>query len=369
MYGWLYRVTFALGMPAMSAVADGRDRFGRVSAFRISVPKSGQAENSPLQVAAHSGAEAILCSAGLVEQPRRLNLKRQRQLLKDCDRRVAHRAFDVADIRAVDTGTVSILVAQALDYVAALTAMGFEQFEAAVIRGEHAPNRLYDLVAGHPDALGEAASIDAVALNLKRGRMLAMIVGGGIRSETEVLAGLLQSHAGAHFTFALVELATWRTGCGGILAVPNTLARTVMLERGVIRIENGAAVVEPVPQASRAGPQSISMSDFWDGMARRDPSLPQAIRSFLEALEPLGVYPDLKASLNIKADLADRDKPMNFGYITRNGQFWPNPAAWSLPERVWRPYFEGLASLVGGEVIDEPGTKVRGRQRQVGSAN
>jgi hypothetical protein len=130
-----------------------------------------------------------------------------------------------------------------------------------------------------------------------------------------------------------------------------------MIERGVVRIENGAAMVEPVPQTSRAGPQSISMSDFWDRIAERDPRLPQAIRSFLEALEPLGVYPDLKASLNIKADLADRDKPVNFGYITRNGQFWPNPAAWSLPESVWRPYFEALASLVDGKVIDEAGSK------------
>lgn len=249
------------------------------------------------------------------------------------------------------------VVAQALDYVAALTAMTYPAFEAAVVRGEHAPVRIYDLVAGHGDALEEADFIDAVSRNLSRGRMVVIVLGDGIRTETEALSELLQSHAGAHFTFALVEIGTWRSATGEILAVPSTLAKTVMIERGIVRIEEGSIRVEPVPAEERARPQSISMQDFWEKMAQRDPGLPHAIRAFLDALEPLGVYPDLKASLNLKADLPDTEKPVNFGYIQKNGQFWPNPAAWNLPERIWMPYFEKLASFVGGRVIDEPGTK------------
>lgn len=72
-------------------------------------------------------------------------------------------------------------------------------------------------------------------------------------------------------------------------------------------------------------------------MAKRDPSLPATIRSFLSVLEPLGVYPDLKASLNLKLDLADQVKPINFGYIMKNGTFWPSPASWTLPEAIWPP--------------------------------
>ncbi|OJW61555.1 MAG: hypothetical protein BGO57_12710 [Sphingomonadales bacterium 63-6] len=249
------------------------------------------------------------------------------------------------------------VVAQALDYVAALTLMGFEAFETAVARGQQAPRRLYDLVRDHPEVLEEAEFIDAISLNLRRGRMLVIVLGDGIRTETEVLGDLLQSHAGAHFTFALVELATWRNSAGDILAVPSTLARTVMIERGIVRVEDGAATVHPIPAAARRGAQSISSADFWDEMAKRDPSLPAAIRSFLSALEPLGVYPDLKASLNLKLDLPDREKPINFGYIMKNGTFWPNPASWTLPEAIWRPYFEALAEMVGGSVIDEPNNK------------
>lgn len=243
------------------------------------------------------------------------------------------------------------VVAQALDYVAALSAMTYEAFERAVLRGSHAPVRLYDLVRDHPEALEEAEFVDAVARNLARGRMLAIVLGDGIRAETEVLGDLLQSHAGAHFTFALVELATWRNSSGDILVVPSTLARTVMIERGIVRIDQNAVTVQAVPAETQTGAQTISSAEFWEKLGRRDPVLPGLIRSFLTALEPLGVYPDLKASLNLKADLADREKPVNLGYITKNGQLWTNPASWGVPEPAWRAYFDKLAALIGGKVV------------------
>jgi hypothetical protein len=171
------------------------------------------------------------------------------------------------------------------------------------------------------------------------------------------LGDLLQSHAGAHFSFGLVELAIWQSPTGDMLAVPNTLAKTVMIERGIVRVEEGMARLHPVPVDARVGPQSISSSDFWEKLGQRNPAVPGYVRSLLAALEPLGVYADLKASLNLKADLADREKPVNFGYIAKNGQFWTNPASWDVPEPIWRRYYTTLAELIGGTVIAEPGTK------------
>ncbi|MCK9541330.1 MAG: hypothetical protein M0R03_04785 [Novosphingobium sp.] len=249
------------------------------------------------------------------------------------------------------------VVAQALDYVSALGQMGYDKFEAAAARGQQAPACLYDLVREHPESLEEAEFIDAVSLNLRRGRMLAIVLGDGIRTETEALGDLLQSHAGAHFTFALVELATWQNPAGDILAVPSTLAKTEMIERGVVRVEGGVATIHPIPAAAQQGPQSISSADFWEMMAKRDPALPAAIRSFLSALEPLGVYPDLKASLNLKLDLPDQEKPINFGFIMKNGTFRPSPLSWTQSDAVWRPHFEELARMIGGTVIDEPNNK------------
>lgn len=246
------------------------------------------------------------------------------------------------------------VVAQALDYVAALTAMSFEQFEQAVARGQGAPKRIHDLFANNPEALDEPAFIDAVTVNLRRGRMLVLVLGDGIRTETEALANLLQSHAGAHFTFALVELATWRTDTGAILAVPDVLARTVMIERGIVRIECPGVTVAPVPIEAKARAQSISMSDFMAIMAQRNPALPAAINAMLDALEPYGVYPELRASLNLKLDSPVLNRPANFGYITKGGKFWTDCAPGNLPRAVWRPYFDRLAEILGGSVIDEP---------------
>ena len=101
------------------------------------------------------------------------------------------------------------VVAQALDYVSALMSMGYEAFEAAVLKARAGEEtRLYDLIADEGEALDEAPFVDAVAQNLARGRMLVIALVDGIRQEAEALATLLQSHAGALFTFALVELAT-----------------------------------------------------------------------------------------------------------------------------------------------------------------
>lgn len=253
------------------------------------------------------------------------------------------------------------VVAQALDYVSALTAMSFEDFQLAVSRGDGAPKRLYELVADDPDALDEAGFIDAVTANLRRGRMVVLVLGDGIRSETEALAQLLQGHAGAHFTFALVELATWRDRDGGILAIPNTLARTVLIERGIVRLESTGIRIDPVPPEARPRARSLSMRDFMGLMAERDPALPRAIDSLLDALEPLGIYPDLKGTLSFKAEFPELPRPVNFGYIDRQGRFWTDQLAAKVPEPIWRPYLETLAALIGGKVSEERSIAVTAR--------
>lgn len=242
------------------------------------------------------------------------------------------------------------VVAQALDYVAALGAMTYDAFEAAASRGQGGRQRLYDLIKRHPEALEEAEFIDAVSINLKRGRMLAIVLGDGIRAETEALGSLLQSHAGLHFTFALIEIATWRTAEGDIIAIPSTLGKTVMIERGIVRVEQGNIVVHPIVDEARPHAQSISSGGFWEKMEQRSPTLPAVIRSMLSALEPLGVYADIKRTLNLKADLDNRVKPVSFGYIMKNGQFWTETASRNEPERIWRPYLETLAGLIHGQV-------------------
>jgi hypothetical protein len=239
------------------------------------------------------------------------------------------------------------VVGQALDYVAALMGMGIEAFETSCRRGQGMGARtLHALVSERGDALDEAAFLDAVSRNLAQGRLVVVVLGDGIRSETEALAELLQSHAGAHFTFALVECALWRSpATGEILVIPSTLLRTAMITRGVVAIEQGVPTIRPVAPDVPTEPRTISEEIFYEHLAARDPLLPQTVKDFVASLEPLGIYPEFKASLNLKADLPGAPRATNFGYITRHGKLWTDTLAWTAPAAVALAYNEQLAGL------------------------
>ncbi len=243
------------------------------------------------------------------------------------------------------------VVAQALDYVAALTGKSYETFEEAILKAAPGPKTLYDIVADRPDALAEADFVDAVSQNLSRGRMLVLVVGDGIRREAEALTDLLQSHAGAHFTFALVELATWREPLTGkLLIIPDVLAKTVMIERGVVRLIGTGLEAQPSVVSNTAKPVTMTQELFYEHLDGLSPLLSQHVRDFLDLIEPLGVYPEFKASLNLKADLPECDRPTNFGYITKAGKLWTDALSWTAPASVALNYNKELSALADGMV-------------------
>lgn len=249
------------------------------------------------------------------------------------------------------------VVAQALDYVAALTRMGYEAFQAAVAKAPSGPGKLYPCLAKMPDVLAEPEFIDAVSANLSRGRMLVLVVGDGIRREAEALTGLLQSHAGAHFTFALVELACWRNAASGsLLIVPDVLAHTVMIERGIVRLADSGMQVQSAPTTSSGPAKATTLSEemFYEELGKSDPATAALVRAFLEQIEPLGVYADLKASLNLKADLPEYSKAVNFGYITKTGKVWTDPLSWRVAPEVAQAYNQALAQILQGSVASLP---------------
>ena len=244
------------------------------------------------------------------------------------------------------------VVAQALDYVAALMSLTYEEFETAIINAGCDATSLYDYMSEQPEALSQSDFVDAVSNNLARGRILVLIVGDGIRREAEALGALLQSHAGAHFTFALVELAAWRNPVSGdFLIIPDVLAQTVMIERGVVRLENGILSVQGAEvRAAKVNPKSISEEMFYEELAKLNPTLPSSIRAFLASVEPMGVYADLKASLNLKIDSTDSSSSINLGYIQKNGTLWTSPLSASVPHDIAMRYNQTLSSAIGGTV-------------------
>lgn len=207
------------------------------------------------------------------------------------------------------------VVAQALDYASCLFQMSYSEFEQTALRGQFAPAprppSLYAHLAaqGGPasaDAPDEPEFIDRVSSNLRRGNIVVLVVGDGIREETEQLAATLQSHAALRFTFALIELSVFRLeGQPGYLILPRTLARTRMVERGVISLIQGqppSVTVPTTPTAVTGSSGTISEDRFFAAMRARHPQSVERIKELLELLGPLGAEPEYQRSLNIKVE-------------------------------------------------------------------
>lgn len=249
------------------------------------------------------------------------------------------------------------VVAQALDYASCLNEMDYSELEAAALRGDFsggpAPRHLYDVLEGG-DVPEESAFVDAVNANLSKGRMLILVVGDGITEQASRLGSMLQSHAGARFTFAMVELAVFQMPDGqGRVVLPRTLIKTEMIERGVVHIDDTRAhVSSPVALAS-SKPESISSEQFYEAIGLIGSDLPGRLRSMLTSLERHGVYPVFLKSLNLKWDPPGRSKPVNMGYITRRGEIWIGAGNRNASIDVSHQYIENLADSLGFSVDRE----------------
>lgn len=253
------------------------------------------------------------------------------------------------------------VVAQAMEYAAAVFRMNYEEFEETVIRARRNETlpfaRIFDLVQAYDPSVGEAEFVEAVSRNLSRGRAIIAVVGDGIREDIAPLAELLQSHAGQRFTFALVELGVYATPTEGIrLVMPSVLAKTVLIERGVVRLDHENIRIEapPTPRqpASGATPRravSIGEDEFYEILADRDAVAPQLLRNFLERADQLGIYVDRQAGLNLKHE-GGGGRPLNLGTVRKDGYLDTGPASWwgRLPEA--KLYNASLAEAIGGKV-------------------
>lgn len=188
--------------------------------------------------------------------------------------------------------------------------------------------------------------------------MLVIAAGDGIRTEAEALAELLQSHAGARFTFALVAIELFRAAEGDILAVPRTIAKTVFIERGVVKVEDGRISIEAAPSrpakaAGSAAPR-VSMTEelFLETLGQKLPNMPQALAQFIDRVESIPVRPDWLASLNFKwyGDSAI----VNLGYVRKDGTVATDATFYTAKgSAAARRYLEALAALSGGKVFEK----------------
>jgi hypothetical protein len=254
------------------------------------------------------------------------------------------------------------VVAQIIDYAHSMARWGYKELESAIRSGtrpddEKISGGLFSLVSEDSE-LDEPAFGDAVSRNLRLGRILLLIVGDGIKEGVETLTEYLQMHAGFHFTLGIVEMAVFRLPPEGFLVQPRILARTVNIERGIVRLSDEHVRIEPleddVSRASSTRRTSISEDQLFESLAVAAPLVGEALNRFLKDAEELGVFVEpATKSLQIRWRGPD-DVAYGLGGIDEKGRLLTNSINWkpSLIGRVnlAHGYLDRLAALIGGRV-------------------
>lgn len=253
------------------------------------------------------------------------------------------------------------VIAQILDYAKDIANWQYDDLQIAINSANRTndPNPLYECVKHHQEAADEIDFVDRVSRNLRFGRHLLLIVGDGIQENLVSLVEHVQGNMGLQFMLGLVEMGIFRLkGQDGLVIVPNVIAKTLIVERGVLRLDaTGIQVDEPTQTDSRrnvtgrAAP--FSEQEFFDKLATHSSQAPGWLRTLCDRLEDLGVKTDLKRSLILKYS-PDGDAEFGLGYIEPSGRFKTGHATWVLSRvgkvQIARAYLEEIAELVGGSV-------------------
>lgn len=255
------------------------------------------------------------------------------------------------------------VVAQAMEYAAAVFRLTYEELQTAVLRARSSETQkkasLFEIASSVEGSIDESEFVDAISRNLRRGRAIVAIVGDGIREDIAPLAELLQSHAGHRFTFALIELAVYQTPHSDVrVIIPSVLAQTALIERGVVYIDDSQSpqrVLVREPATSTSGPVrdraiGIGEDEFYEILDQRTLGSSALVKSLLSKAEEIGVYADRQSGLNLK-HASPAGHPLNLGTIDKGGFIDTAPATWWGRTQGLK-YNQTLATLIGGHTRD-----------------
>lgn len=193
------------------------------------------------------------------------------------------------------------VVAQILDYAKELATWTYADLEnvARTYARQYLETEvgLFELVrSATNEPIDEATFTDAVSANLRRARILLLIVGDGIRESVEELVAFLQQAPQFHFTLALVELLLYQPPepAGALLMVPQVVARTREITRAVVRVEgtqiDSVRVEVDIEPDSPRPRVTLTQKDFLSLLAQRaSAEAVQFARELIEDASRLGL--------------------------------------------------------------------------------
>ena len=180
----------------------------------------------------------------------------------------------------------------------------------------------------------------------------------------ERIADYLSQSAGLRFTFGLVELAIFdipEGSAGGIIVEPRVLAKTVEIERAVVRRADAAVTVEdpPASPGSKGGRRKISKEEFYEQIKQVDPGLPDRLQAFFQRCTEHGLEVTLGGASFILHWYRQDGRKVNFGTVFSTGDLDTNYVVWNAEEsgnpQVGVDYLEAVARLIPDATVKKEG--------------
>ena len=157
-------------------------------------------------------------------------------------------------------------------------------------------------------------------------------------------------------------------GPEGFIVQPRVLARTVEIERLVVRREDDGIAVEDIVDGGspgrddasgpRAGRPKLSLEEIYKQLSAVNPDLAPAVAEFLGRCKDRGIYPSVNRTLVLRYtdDLLGN---LNFGTVYPDGLLDTNYICASAEEAgdisVGVDYLAGIAAMVPGAAVLKKG--------------
>jgi hypothetical protein len=276
------------------------------------------------------------------------------------------------------------VVAQILDYASAMSGWTYQDFCYAVrlkrridegrptgpstpIEGDDDP--ILPLVRDHPD-FDEARFIDAVTKNLAQGRFLLLVAGDGIQHGVEQLADTLAAAPALGFTFALLEVALFKTGAAdkSMVAQPRVLARTREIVRAVVELRAPLApkdVTVKLPEVVYGDDggkrRRLTEEAMFETIAESlGAPVVEQFRAFLRECEKIGIEPEARStSISLFWYEPNTGRRFSFASIYAEGGVVDlrfvlhNYRKSGIDEKIGMDYVNAVAGLVSGAKVME----------------
>lgn len=258
------------------------------------------------------------------------------------------------------------VIAQIIDYAQSISRWGYADFDAAIRKSRDAQGKvlnqplveILNQAQGDQEELDEATFVDAIQMNLRLGRLLLLVSGDGIREDTERLTEFLQMHAGFHFTLALVEIAVFRGPGEGYVVQPRILARTLNIERAVVRLASDAIIAVPEERQKPPIPGNLSKDLFYGELETASPETARLLSSFEAEAAEHGVFLHFHAkSASLKWE-CPQGRILNLGGVDLAGKLVTysvglTPRAMGNVQLA-HDYLFALSQILGGKVRQTP---------------